>query len=118
MKRIVLAVALACSLDAIAAPPQGFEQRAESLRERIGVPGMAIAIVENDQVTFAKGFGVRKLGAPERVDADTIFPTGSTGKAFTTADLAILVDQGRIGWDDKVTDRLPGLSQAYALHNG
>jgi CubicO group peptidase (beta-lactamase class C family) len=108
MKRLVIAVALACSFDAAAAPPQGFQQRVESLREKIGVPGMAISIVENDQVTFAKGFGVRKLGSPERVDADTIFPTGSTGKAFTTADLAILVDQGKIGWDDKVTDRLPG----------
>jgi CubicO group peptidase (beta-lactamase class C family) len=108
MKRIVLVLALACSLDAVAAPPRDFEQRVEGLRERIGVPGMAVAIVENDQVTFAKGFGVRELGAPERVDADTIFPTGSTGKAFTTADLAILVDQGKIGWDDKVTDRLPG----------
>ena len=108
MKRIVLALSLAFSLGAFAAPPPNFEQRVETLRERIGVPGIAISIVENDQVTFAKGFGVRKLGAPERVDADTIFPTGSTGKAFTTADLAILVDQGRIGWDDKVTDRLPG----------
>ncbi len=48
------------------------------------------------------------LARPERVDADTIFPNGSTGKAFTTADLAILVDEGRIGWDDKVIDRLPG----------
>ena len=45
---------------------------------------------------------------PERVDADTIFPTGSTGKAFTVAALATLVDAGKIDWDDKVTDRLPG----------
>ena len=114
MKRITsasfasAALALACSTAALAAPPDGFEQRVESLRQQIGVPGMAIAIVEDDKVTFAKGFGVRKLGAPETADADTIFPTGSTGKAFTTADLAILVDQGKLGWDDKVTDRLPG----------
>jgi len=109
MKRITLIViALACSLDAAAAPPPGFEQRVENLRKEIGVPGMAIAIVEDDKVTLAKGFGVRKLGATETVDADTIFPTGSTGKAFTVADIAILVDQGKIGWDDKVTDRLPG----------
>jgi CubicO group peptidase (beta-lactamase class C family) len=108
MKRIALALALACSLDAAAAPPRDFEQRVETLRRQIGVPGIAIAIVENDRVTFAQGFGVRRLGAPEPVDADTIFPTGSTGKAFTTADLAILVDQGKIGWDDRVIDRLPG----------
>jgi Beta-lactamase class C and other penicillin binding proteins len=51
---------------------------------------------------------VRKLGSPELVDADTIFPNGSTGKAFTVADLAILVDQGKLNWDDKVIDHLPG----------
>jgi CubicO group peptidase (beta-lactamase class C family) len=93
---------------AFAAPPSGFENRVESLRKEIGVPGMAIAIVENDKVTLAKGFGVKRLGSAERVDADTIFPTGSTGKAFTVAALGILVDQGKIGWDDKVIDHLPG----------
>ncbi|WP_415644145.1 serine hydrolase [Sphingomonas antarctica] len=65
-------------------------------------------MVENGQTTFAKGFGFRKLGSPERVDADTIFLTGSTGKAFTTAALATLVDQGKLKWDDKVADHLPG----------
>jgi len=109
MKRLtLLTLTMGCSLAALAAPPANFEQRVEALRKDIGVPGMSIAIVENDQVTFARGFGVRKLGAPELVDADTIFPNGSTGKAFTVADLAILVDQGRIDWDDKVIDRLPG----------
>jgi len=106
----LMAAAAAASFASIAlgAPPQGFERRVEQARSEVGVPGMAIAIVENDQVTFAHGFGVRALGAAERVDADTIFPTGSTGKAFTVADLAVLVDAGRIGWDDRVTDRLPG----------
>jgi CubicO group peptidase (beta-lactamase class C family) len=90
------------------APPAGFEGRVEALRKQIGVPGVGVAIVENDQVTLAKGFGVKKIGAADPVDADTIFPTGSTGKAFTVAALAILVDEGKIGWDDKVIDRLPG----------
>lgn len=96
MKRFALAaLSLALPLATFAAPPDNFEQRVETLRKQVGVPGMAVAIVENDKVTFAKGFGVRKLGSPEIVDADTIFPTGSTGKAFTVADLAILVDQGK-----------------------
>ncbi len=108
--RAIWAVALACACArlALAEPPKDFQRRVEAARSEIGVPGMAIAIVENDKVTFAQGFGVRALGQAERVDADTIFPTGSTGKAFTVADLGILVDQGRIGWDDRVTDRLPG----------
>ncbi len=97
-----------CVAAAVAAPPKGFDDRVESLRKQIGVPGMAIAIVENDKVTLAKGFGVKRLGSSEPVDADTIFPTGSTGKAFTVAALGILVDQGKIGWDDKVIDHLPG----------
>jgi CubicO group peptidase (beta-lactamase class C family) len=108
--RAIIAVALgsACAEPALGSPPQDFARRVEAARLDVGVPGMAIAIVENDRVTFARGFGVRALGGSERVDADTIFPTGSTGKAFTVADLAILVDEGRIGWDDRVTDRLPG----------
>ena len=109
MRRITIAaLALACSLGAAAAPPAGFAERVETLRKEIGVPGMAIAIVEDDKVTFSEGFGVKKLGESDRVDADTIFPTGSTGKAVTAAGLAILVDQGKIGWDDKVIDHLPG----------
>jgi CubicO group peptidase (beta-lactamase class C family) len=109
MKKILLATvaALACPL-LLAAPPQDFAQRAESVRKSAGIPGMAIGIVEGDAVTFARGFGVKALGKADPVDADTIFPTGSTGKAFTVAALGILVDQGKIGWDDKVIDHLPG----------
>jgi CubicO group peptidase (beta-lactamase class C family) len=98
----------AAAAPSFAAPPAGFANRVTALRQQVGVPGMAIAIVENDKVTLAQGFGTRELGVSERVDADTIFPTGSTGKAVTVAALAVLVDQGKIGWDDKVTDRLPG----------
>src|SRR6204780_1880750 len=110
MKYLVLAAALFLvgAASALAAPPAGFEEQVENLRQAVGVPGMAISIVEHDEITLAKGFGVRALGAPQPVDADTIFPTGSTGKAFTVAALGILVDQGKIGWDDKVIDHLPG----------
>ena len=107
--RLIIALALAAlSLPLAAAPPADFDARVESMRAKIGVPGLAIAIVENGEATLAHGYGVSKLGAAERVDGDTIFPTGSTGKAFTVAALATLVDAGKISWDDKVTDRLPG----------
>ena len=104
---VLALLALACA-PVLAAPPAGFETRAETLRQRIGTPGLAIAIVENGKTTLARGFGVRQLGAPDAVDGDTLFPTGSTGKAITVAALATLVDAGKIGWDDKVTDHLPG----------
>jgi CubicO group peptidase (beta-lactamase class C family) len=59
-------------------------------------------------VALAKGYGVRRLGDPTPVDADTLFGIGSNSKAFTTAALATLVDAGKISWDDPVYQRLPG----------
>ena len=109
MKRFVIAAILTALAGAAwAAPPRDLDRRVDALRTQIGVPGVAVAIVEDGKVTYARGFGVKQIDRPERVDADTIFPTGSTGKAFTVAALATLVDAGRIGWDDKVIDRLPG----------
>ena len=104
----MLPVLLGFTLPAAASPPDGFEARVEALRRQTGIPGMSVAIVENGRTTFLHGFGVRRLGAPDPVDVDTIFATGSTGKAFTVAALATLVDAGRISWDDHVIDRLPG----------
>ena len=67
MKRIaVVALRLSMPSPRFAAPPDNFEKRADDVRQAAGVPGMAIAIVEDDKVTFAKGFGVRKLGSPEK----------------------------------------------------
>ena len=106
MKRILIAAALfAAPLHA--APPKAFDARVESVRKAAGATGMAIAIVENGKVVLAKGYGVRKLGEPAKVDANTLFMIGSTGKAFTSAALATLVDEGKIGWDDKVIDHMP-----------
>jgi len=92
---------------AAAAPPPGFDQRVEQLRKDFGVPGVTITIVEDGKTTLAKGWGVRDITTNQPVDADTIFFTGSTGKAFTTAALATLVDAGKIKWDDKVIDHMP-----------
>jgi CubicO group peptidase (beta-lactamase class C family) len=104
---VTLIALLACS-PALADPPANFDQRVETLRVASETPGMAIAIVENGKTVLAKGYGVRKIGTNDPVDADTIFMTGSTGKAVTVAALATLVDAGKLGWDDKVVDRLPG----------
>ncbi len=104
---IGVVVAALVTTAADAAPPAGFEQRVEQLRKEYGVPGVTIAIVENGAPTLARGWGVLKVGTNEPVSADTIFATGSTGKAFTVAALATLVDQGKIKWDDKVIDHMP-----------
>lgn len=74
---------------------------------RFDVPGMAVAIVENDKVIFAKGFGVTNLDTSKKVNKDTLFGIASSTKAFTTAALAKLVDEGKLSWDDRVIDHLP-----------
>ncbi len=106
-RAFIIGCALFALTNAIAAPPENFDQRVESLRNSLGAPGVSIAIVENGKTVLAKGYGIRKLGRPEKVGADTIFRTGSTGKAFTVAALATLVEQGKIKWDDKVIDHMP-----------
>ena len=71
------------------------------------VPGMAVGIIKDGKLVYARGYGVRELGKPAQVDADTLFQIGSNTKAFTAAALALLVDEGKIHWDDKVIDYLP-----------
>lgn len=71
------------------------------------VPGVAIAVVKDGKVVVAQGFGLRKLGDPTPVDGKTIFEIASNSKAFTAAGLAMLVDQGKLSWDDPVIKHLP-----------
>jgi CubicO group peptidase (beta-lactamase class C family) len=71
------------------------------------VPGLAIAVVQGDSVILARGYGVRELGKPGAVDAGTRFAIGSTTKAMTAAALGMLVDEGKLRWDDPVTKHLP-----------
>lgn len=104
----LMGVLLLAAAPVAARVPAGFDERVRAAMAEYDTPGMAIAIVENGEVALARGYGVRRLGSPDPVDADTIFPTGSTGKAVTAAAIAILVDEGRLDWDDPVIDHLPG----------
>lgn len=79
----------------------------ESARQRFEAPGIAVAIVKDGQVVMAKGYGVRKLGDPAPVTENTLFGIASNTKAFTAAALAMLVDEGKLKWDDPVTMHLP-----------
>lgn len=85
-----------------------FEQYAEQARRQWEVPGLAIAIVQDGKVVFAKGFGVKQAGGTDPVDEQTIFQIGSTSKAFTAALVAMLADEKKVGWQDKVVNHLPG----------
>ncbi len=74
------------------------------------VPGAVVGIVENDSVVFLKGFGVRELGNPEKVDPDTRFQIASVTKYFTGAAIGTLVDEGKLNWDTPVSTYLPGFT--------
>ena len=108
----IVSSSLAAAADAPSLPPgdqpADIDRLAATIQQKFDVPGLSVAIVKDGAVLFAKGYGVRAVGKPEKVDADTLFGIGSNTKAFTVAALATLVDQGKLSWDDKVIDRLPG----------
>lgn len=71
------------------------------------VPGMAVAIIKGGEVIVQNGYGVRRLGSGIPVDSHTMFALHSNTKAFTTTALAILVDEGKVAWDDPVRAYVP-----------
>jgi CubicO group peptidase (beta-lactamase class C family) len=76
------------------------------------VPGLAIAVVKDDRVVLARGYGVREIGKPERVDENTVFAIGSATKAFTATVMGMLADSGLVGLDDPIVRHLPGFQMA------
>jgi CubicO group peptidase (beta-lactamase class C family) len=89
------------------APPADLDNYIARAMKVFDVPGLSIAIVKDGKVVLTKGYGVRKMGEAMLVDENTLFGIGSNTKAFTSAALAILVDEGKISWDDRVFERLP-----------
>ena len=71
------------------------------------VPGIAVGVIKDGKVIYAKGHGVRSLNTMQKMDENTLFGIASNSKAFTAAALGILVDERKIKWDDKVTDHIP-----------
>lgn len=90
-----------------AAPPPNFDAYVASVMKQFDVPGMGIAIVKDGQVVLAKGYGVKRLGSPDKVDADTRFGIASNTKAFTALALGMLVEEGKLEWDAPVVNYLP-----------
>jgi CubicO group peptidase (beta-lactamase class C family) len=104
---VPLALGGAGSARAQDSPPADFDAYARAALRTFNTPGAAVAVVKDGRVVFAKGYGVRRLGEPAPVDDHTLFQIASNTKAFTTAALAMLVDEGRLAWDDRVTQHLP-----------
>ncbi|MGI4720082.1 MAG: serine hydrolase [Janthinobacterium lividum] len=88
-------------------PAYNLQADVERVMKEFDVPGIAIAVVKDGKVLTTQGFGVRKRGEPAKVDGKTIFEIASNSKAFTAAALGMLVDQGKLSWDDPVIKHLP-----------
>jgi len=82
-------------------------EQLEQQRQALHVPGMAIAVVKDDEVVLAHGFGVTNVETETAVTPETIFAIGSSSKAFTATLVGMLVDEGQMDWDDAITDYLP-----------
>jgi CubicO group peptidase (beta-lactamase class C family) len=107
----MLAVVIACmhTKQAFATEPipeliPQLEDYVSSGMKGFDVPGVAVAIIADDRLAYAKGFGVRSKASQQPVDTETVFQIGSATKAFLAATMAIAVDQGKLHWDDRVID--------------
>jgi Beta-lactamase class C and other penicillin binding proteins len=103
---------------ALPAQLQDFDAYMADTLKTFKVPGIAVAIVKDGKVVLARGYGVRELGKPGKVDADTLFAIASNTKAFTAAALQMLADEGKLDMDGRVVDYLPGfrMSDPYVTH--
>jgi CubicO group peptidase (beta-lactamase class C family) len=86
---------------------QQIDSLTEKARTAFNVPGIAVAVIKDGKVIHLKGYGVRSLNTSQPVDENTLFGIASNTKAFTTAALGILIDQGKLQWDDKVVKYIP-----------
>ncbi len=114
MRRMLLTLAMP-ALVLAADPLVGLDARIRKVLADWNVPGAAIAVVKDGKPLLVKGFGLRTLGKPEAVDAHTQFGIASLSKAFTATALAILVDEGKVAWDDPVQKHLPAFQLADSL---
>jgi CubicO group peptidase (beta-lactamase class C family) len=112
-RRIVAALA-SLTLVSVAAPLAAQKEPFPGLDSYIAkavadwkIPGVGVAIVRNDSVLYAKGFGVLAAGTKTPVDENTIFEIGSSSKAFTATLVAMLVSDGKMRWDERLTTYLP-----------
>jgi CubicO group peptidase (beta-lactamase class C family) len=104
--RALIVLAFSPALFAQSIDSAAVDRLARDTMAKWKIPALSIAIVQDDRVVYAKGFGVRELGTNKPVTADTLFQIGSTTKAFTTTSMAMLVDEKKMSWDDPVRKHL------------
>jgi CubicO group peptidase (beta-lactamase class C family) len=106
-RRTWLSLLFLTSLRAAGIQPAALDRIIETTRKAWDVPGIAVAIVHGEDTVYIKGFGVKRAGSADAVTPDTRFAIGSCTKAFTTTAMALMVDQGKMSWDDPVRKHLP-----------
>jgi len=105
---IVICIAICAPAVIQAAPSKGEIDRAvQRTMDEFDVPGMAVAVVFDGKVHYAAGHGIVETGGEAQVDQHTLFRIASVSKAFTAAALAVLADEGKLGWEDPVIDHIP-----------
>ncbi|MDM1299810.1 serine hydrolase [Empedobacter falsenii] len=109
MKNILLSTITLASFTAFGQniSNQVIDQVTENAMKTFDVPGMSVAVIKDGTIVHSKGYGVKSLKTGEKVQSNTNFGIASNSKAFTAAALAILVDEGKIKWDDKVITHIP-----------
>jgi CubicO group peptidase (beta-lactamase class C family) len=95
------------SASAQPAPLAGFDASTNAALREWNVPGLAVSVVKDGKVVFSKGYGVRKVGGSAPIDEHTLFSIGSISKSFTAMALGMLVEEGKLSWDDPVSQYLP-----------
>ncbi len=105
----MLCLGLATERGAAQEPFPGLDAYIAKARADWKIPGLAVAIVRNDSVLWAKGYGVQKVAGTDAVDDKTLFEIGSSSKSFTAMIVAMLVTDGKMRWDDRLTTYLPSL---------
>jgi CubicO group peptidase (beta-lactamase class C family) len=91
----------------------------KAIMDQTGIPGMAVAVVHGGEVVFAQGYGVRDIGKPDKVDADTVFQLASLSKPLGATVVATEVGAGTVAWDTPVVTHLPTftLADPYVTQN-
>lgn len=110
---LLILTAIGCNVNCQVITSAQIDSVTNLVLKTFDVPGIAVAVVKDGKVIHAKGYGVRSLRTNKKVDENTLFGIASNSKAFTTAAISMLVDEGKMKWDDKVIDYVP----EFRLHD-